>query len=52
MDLFAAINYIDLHSVGDLKTLHPLLTKKESLSQLHLLETDGKMYGGFNVLRR
>ena len=52
MDLFSVLSYVDLHRMEDLKTLHPQLTKELALSQLHLIEPSGKLYGGFYVFRR
>ncbi len=52
MDLFGALKYVDLHSVNDLMMLHPELTKEQAMSQLYLIEPDGKLYGGFDVFRR
>lgn len=52
LDLFATLSLVDLHQVGDLKTLHPQLTKELAMSQMHLIEPNGKIYGGFDVFRR
>ena len=52
MDLFGALKYVDLHSVKDLTELHPQLTKERAMSQFHLIEPDGQLYGGFDVFRR
>ena len=52
MDLFAALKFVDFHQVSDLKNLHPELTKDLVMSQLYLVEPDGKLYGGFGAFRR
>jgi len=52
MDFLKTLTYVDLHEVRDFKALHPQLTKELVLSQLYLLEPNGKMYGGFDVFRR
>ena len=49
MDLFGTLKYMDLHLVSDLTTLG--LSKESAMSQLHLIEADGKLYGGFDVFR-
>ncbi len=51
LDLFGTLKYVDLHAV-DLELVHPGLNKNLAMSQLHLVETDGKLYGGFMVFRR
>ncbi len=52
MDLFGYLKKIDFHEVADAKTLHPYLTHELCRSQLHLIEPDGGLYGGFFVFRR
>ena len=52
MDLFGTLKMVDYQQVEDFKTLHPLLTREQAHSQLHLIEPDGALYGGFAVFRR
>ena len=52
MDLFGTLKYVDLHQISDFKLLHPQLDREKALSQLHLIEPDGRLYGGFEVFRR
>lgn len=52
LDLFATLSLVDLHSIADLKKLHPQLTQELAMSQFHLIEPNGKIYGGFDVFRR
>ena len=52
MDLWAALEPVDFHQISDLKSLHPQLTKDLVMSQLYLIESDGKLYGGFDAFRR
>lgn len=52
LDLFATLSLADLHQAGDLKAVHPQLTKELAMSQFHLIEPNGKIYGGFDVFRR
>jgi predicted DCC family thiol-disulfide oxidoreductase YuxK len=51
MDLFGTLKLIDLHR-HELKSIHQELTKERAISQLHLIEPDGRLYGGFAVFRR
>lgn len=52
MDLFGYLKKIDFHAVTDVKTLHPKLTHELCHSQLHLIEPDGTLLGGFFIFRR
>ena len=52
LDLFGTLECIDLHRVTDLGSYHPRLTKELAMSQLHLIEPYGEMWGGFAVFRR
>jgi len=52
MDLFGSLRPVDYHSVEDVKTLHPNLTKELCHSQLYLIEPDGALSGGFFIFRR
>lgn len=52
MDLFNAVKMVDFQSHSDLEKLHPQLTKERCASQIHLVEPDGTLYGGFEVFRR
>ncbi len=52
MDLFGVVKPVDFHQVADLKDLHPGMTKEKAVSQLHLIEPDGSLHGGYFVLRR
>lgn len=51
MDLFSTIKGVDYHGVADLKTLAGI-TPEQAHSQIHLVESDGKVYGGFEAFRR
>jgi len=53
MDLFGELKYVDFQShLDQLEKLHPDLTKQAALSQLHLIDTDGSLTGGFDALKR
>ncbi len=52
MDLFDAFEPVDFQGLADLTLIHPRLTKKAVASQLHLVEPDGKLFGGFEAFRR
>lgn len=52
MDLFARLDYRDYQTVEDVKMLHPDLTREKAHSQMHLIEPDGTLYGGFGAFRR
>jgi len=51
LDMFGTCEYVDLQN-SDLKELHPELNKELAMSQLHLVEADGSLFGGFFVFRR
>ena len=52
MDLFNTLKMEDLHHYSDPKSLHPDLTYQKAMSQLHLIEPDGTLYGGFRIFQR
>jgi len=52
MDLYATLNYSDLHKIENLPEVHPKLNKDLVMSQLQLLESNGVLFGGFFVFRR
>jgi predicted DCC family thiol-disulfide oxidoreductase YuxK len=52
MDLFAVLEYCDFHQSHHLSSLHQKLNQKTAASQIHLLEADGQLYGGFDVFKR
>lgn len=51
MDLFGVIRPVNYQTVENIKDLHPQLTTEAAHSQLHLIEPDGTLYGGFDVFR-
>ncbi len=52
MDLFNTLNLLDFQRLDNIQTLHPKLTRELAHSQIHLIEPDGNLYGGFDVFRR
>jgi predicted DCC family thiol-disulfide oxidoreductase YuxK len=52
IDLFAALKYVDYQTCPDIKSLHPQLTQEAAHSQVHLVEPDGNLWGGFFAFRR
>jgi predicted DCC family thiol-disulfide oxidoreductase YuxK len=52
VDVCGVLKLADIHSCGDIRSLHPDLTKESAMRQLHLIEPDGTLYGGFKVFRR
>ena len=52
MDLFGTLRMIDYQKCDNISELHPELTKQKAHSQIHLIEPDGALFGGFSVLRR
>ncbi len=55
MDLFDTLKYVDLHQISwdkEGKAQGYPIAKEKAMSQFHLIEPDGKLYGGFDVFRR
>lgn len=52
MDLFDVLKPVDFQKLEDPRVLHPSLSKEAAPSQIHLIEPDGKLYGGFAAFRR
>ncbi len=52
MDLFHRIRWVDYQQYENVKVLHPQLTAEIARSQLHMIDWDGTMYGGFFAFRR
>ena len=52
MDVFGVLEKVDYHARKDLATLHTALKPAACHGQMHLLEPDGKLYGGFAAFRR
>ena len=52
MDLFAVLNYVDLHSISRFEDVHPQLNKEMALKQICLVENGSRLYEGFDVFRR
>ena len=52
MDLFNTLEMVNFHAIEDIKTIHRALTKEIAHSQIHLIEPDGSLYGGFYIFRR
>jgi len=51
LDLFGALAMVDFKQT-DVKILHPDLTPEACNRQMHLVETDGRLSGGFESFRR
>lgn len=52
MDMFDVFEPVDFHRLDDPALVHLQLTQKTAASQLHLVEPDGRLYGGFEAFRR
>ena len=52
MDLFGTLKYVDYQACPEITALHPKLTKAAAHSQIHLIEPDGRLDGGFFAFRR
>ena len=52
MDMFDVFEPVDFHRLDDPALVHLQLTQKTAASQLHLIEPDGRSYGGFEAFRR
>lgn len=52
MDMFDVFNPVDFQDMDDPAFLHPQLTRKAAASQIHLIDPDGTLYGGFAAFRR
>ena len=52
MDMFGVLKKINYHAEKNLEELHPKLNPEVCHSQMHLLEPNGKLYGGFAAFRR
>ncbi len=51
MDMFKTLKYVDYNQYSNLSELHPQLTPQIVASQIHLIEPDGHLRGGFFVFR-
>ncbi len=52
MDLFGALKYADYQMYDRIELVHPELTYQLAHSQLHLIEPDGTLSGGFMAFRK
>ncbi len=52
MDMFKKCQFLDCHAQEDLTAVHPQLTKDKALKQMYIIDPYGKMYGGFDAIRR
>ena len=52
MDLFGWLKKVDYHRYEEVRQLHPNLDKEKCHSQLHLIDPNGRLYGGFFIFRR
>lgn len=52
LDLFDALELVDMHSVADLAAMHPQLTPKRCRSRMQLIEPSGRLSEGFLAFRR
>jgi predicted DCC family thiol-disulfide oxidoreductase YuxK len=52
MDLLGKCEYIAFQSVGDLRVLHSDLTPEKVKSELYLITSDGRLYGGYFAFRQ
>ncbi|MBI2094750.1 MAG: DUF393 domain-containing protein, partial [Candidatus Omnitrophica bacterium] len=52
LDLFDRLALVNYHTVENLSALDPRLTRKLCHSQIHLLEKNGTLNGGFLAFRR
>lgn len=52
MDLFGRCEYVDFQATANLQVLHPTLNSTLAASQLHLITSNGKIYGGFFAFRQ
>ncbi len=51
MDMFKRLEYVNLHEV-ELSHLHPALSHRSAISQMHVIEADGRLSGGYYAFRR
>ncbi len=52
LDLFGTVDPLDFHTIPDLTRLHPALTARRCHSEMVLLESDGRLSGGFEAFAR
>ncbi len=52
MDMFNVAELINLHDVPDFSADFPGLTREAALSQMHLVDGQGRVFAGFAALRR
>jgi predicted DCC family thiol-disulfide oxidoreductase YuxK len=52
LDLFSVLALKDLHHIENYTNVHPDLTKDKAMSQMYLIDTNGKLYGGFRAFQR
>jgi predicted DCC family thiol-disulfide oxidoreductase YuxK len=52
MDLYETLELVNYQNCDKMETIHPALTRSRAHSQLHLVEPDGSLHGGFFVFRR
>lgn len=51
MDMLKRLDYINLHDINA-NNIHPSLTQDMLKSQMHVIESNGSYYGGFEAFRR
>lgn len=52
LDIFGWMDPIDFHKQPDLEQIHPQLTSERCRSEMILLESDGRLSGGFDAFAR
>jgi len=52
MDLYNTVEYVDLHKVPNLSSIHKDLTREKAMSEFCLVEPTGSLFGGFEAIRR
>ena len=52
LDWLKRIDFLDLHEAGVSSEYHPDLSRERLMSEIHVLDADGRLYAGFAGTRR
>jgi predicted DCC family thiol-disulfide oxidoreductase YuxK len=52
LDWLRRIDFVDLHDGADLTGRHPELSQERLMSEIHVLDAEGRLYAGFAGTRR
>jgi predicted DCC family thiol-disulfide oxidoreductase YuxK len=52
LDWLKRVEFLDIHNWNDVSSRYPSLDFETAMGQMHVVEPDGNMYGGFEGVRR